>query len=99
MLNPITEPLGYDFFLRALLASAMVGVVCAVIGSYMVLRGLAFMGDALAHSAFPGVVAAYLLKGPFYLGAAAAAVGTALAIGWGSRRGNPPGAHANRRVF
>jgi len=88
MLNLITEPLGYDFFLRALLASAMVGVVCAVIGSYMVLRGLAFMGDALAHSAFPGVVAAYLLKGPFYLGAAAAAVATAVAIGWVTRRGN-----------
>ena len=53
----------------------------------MVLRGLAFMGDALSHSAFPGVVAAYLLKGPFYLGAAIAAVGTALAIGWVTRRG------------
>jgi len=46
------------------------------------------MGDALSHSAFPGVVAAYLLKGPFYLGAAIAAVGTALAIGWVTRRGN-----------
>ena len=88
MLTPVTEPLGYDFFLRALLASAIVGVVCAVIGSYMVLRGLAFMGDALAHSAFPGVVVAYLLKGPFYLGAAAAAVATAVAIGWVTRRGN-----------
>jgi manganese/iron transport system permease protein len=54
----------------------------------MVLRGLAFMGDALSHSAFPGVVAAYLLKGPFYVGAAIAAVGTALAIGWVTRRGN-----------
>jgi manganese/iron transport system permease protein len=53
-----------------------------------VLRGLAFMGDALAHSAFPGVVVAYLLKGPFYLGAAAAAVVTAVAIGWVTRRGN-----------
>jgi manganese/iron transport system permease protein len=45
------------------------------------------MGDALSHSAFPGVVAAYLLKGPFYLGAAIAAVGTALAIGWVTRTG------------
>jgi ABC-type Mn2+/Zn2+ transport system permease subunit len=62
--------------------------VCAVIGSYMVLRGLAFMGDALSHSAFPGVVLAYLFKGPFYLGAAVAAVATALAIGWVTRRGN-----------
>lgn len=87
MLTPITEPLGYDFFLRALLASAMVGVVCAVIGSFMVLRGLAFMGDALSHAAFPGVVAAYLLKAPFYLGAALAAVVTSLLIGWINRRG------------
>jgi len=55
MLVPLLDPLGYDFFLRALVASAVVGVVCAVIGSYMVLRGLAFMGDALSHSAFPGI--------------------------------------------
>jgi ABC-type Mn2+/Zn2+ transport system permease subunit len=45
------------------------------------------MGDALSHSAFPGVVAAYLLQGPFYLGAAVAAVGTALGIGWLTRTG------------
>jgi manganese/iron transport system permease protein len=88
MLTPILQPLAYDFFLRALLASAAVGVVTAVIGSYMVLRGLAFMGDALSHSAFPGVVVAYMIKLPFYLGAAVAAVATALAIGWVTRRGN-----------
>jgi len=87
VLNAILDPLAFPFFVRALAASALVGLVCAVVGSYMVLRGLAFMGDALSHSAFPGVVAAYLLKGPFYLGAAVAAVATALAIGWVSRRG------------
>ena len=86
-LDAILEPLTFAFFVRALFAAVVVGVVCAVVGSYMVLRGLAFMGDALSHSAFPGVVAAYLLKGPFYLGAAIAAVGTALAIGWVTRRG------------
>lgn len=86
-LEAILDPLAFPFFVRALLASALVGLVCAVVGSYMVLRGLAFMGDALSHSAFPGVVAAYLLKGPFYLGAAIAAVATALAIGWVTRRG------------
>jgi manganese/iron transport system permease protein len=88
--NPVAallDPLAFPFFVRALAASAIVGLVCAVVGSYMVLRGLAFMGDALSHSAFPGVVAAYLLKGPFYLGAAIAAVGTALAIGWVTRHG------------
>jgi manganese/iron transport system permease protein len=86
-LDALVEPLGFAFFVRALLASTIVGLVCAVVGSYMVLRGLAFMGDALSHSAFPGVVIAYLLKVPFYLGAAVAAVGTALAIGWVTRRG------------
>jgi manganese/iron transport system permease protein len=86
-LDALLEPLGFPFFVRALAASTVVGLVCAVVGSYMVLRGLAFMGDALSHSAFPGVVVAYLLKGPFYLGAAIAAVGTALAIGWVTRTG------------
>ncbi len=82
----LVDPLGYGFFVRALAASAIVGLVCAVVGTYMVLRGLAFMGDALSHAAFPGVVAAYLLGAPFYLGASIAAVGTALAIGWVTRR-------------
>jgi ABC-type Mn2+/Zn2+ transport system permease subunit len=86
-LAPILDPLAFSFFVRALAASAIVGLVCAVVGSFMVLRGLAFMGDALSHSAFPGVVVAYLVKGPFYVGAAIAAVGTALAIGWVTRRG------------
>jgi manganese/iron transport system permease protein len=87
LLDAILDPLTFPFFVRALAAGTVVGLVCAVVGSYMVLRGLAFMGDALSHSAFPGVVVAYLLKGPFYLGAAVAAVGTALAIGWVTRRG------------
>src|SRR5262249_1244981 len=86
--NLVADPLQYEFFQRALAASALVGVVCAVVGTYMVLRGLAFLGDAISHAAFPGVVIAYLLKVPFYLGAAVAAVITSLAIGWVSRRGN-----------
>jgi manganese/iron transport system permease protein len=88
MLSALTDPLVYGFFQRSLVAAVIVGLVCSVVGSFMVLRGLAFMGDAISHSAFPGVVAAYLLKGPFYLGAVIAAVGTALAIGWIGRRGN-----------
>lgn len=87
MLGLLLDPLAYDFFLRALVAAALVGLACAVVGTFMVLRGFAFMGDALSHAAFPGVVVAYLLRGPFYLGAAVAAVATALAIGWVSRRG------------
>lgn len=83
----LLDPLGYPFFVRALLASVLVGLVCAVVGTYVVLRGVAFIGDAIAHAGFPGVVAAYLLGAPFYLGAAVAAVGTALAIGYVTRRG------------
>jgi manganese/iron transport system permease protein len=82
MIDVLLAPLGYEFFVRALIAAALVGLVCAVVGSYMVLRGLSFMGDAISHAAFPGVVAAYLVHGPFYVGAAIAAVATALAIGW-----------------
>jgi manganese/iron transport system permease protein len=87
MIDAIAAPLAYEFFVRGLIASSIVGVVCAIVGSYMVLRGLVFMGDAISHSAFPGVVVAYLLAWPLYLGGAVAAVGTSLAIGWISRRG------------
>jgi manganese/iron transport system permease protein len=85
-MNLVLEPLALSFFVRALIASTMVGVVCAVVGTYVVLRGVAFIGDAIAHAAFPGVVAAFLLSIPFYVGAAVAAVGTALAIGWVTKR-------------
>jgi ABC-type Mn2+/Zn2+ transport system permease subunit len=51
-----------------------------------VLRGLAFIGDAIGHAAFPGVVVAFLLGAPFYVGAAVAAVGTAIAIGFVTHR-------------
>jgi manganese/iron transport system permease protein len=86
-MNLVLDPLAYAFFVRALIASAIVGLVCATVGSYIVLRGLAFMGDALSHSAFPGVVIAYMIKVPFYFGASIAAVATALAIGWVTRQG------------
>jgi manganese/iron transport system permease protein len=85
--NLLLEPLSYGFFVRALIASGLVGIVCAVVGTYVVLRGIAFIGDAIAHAGFPGVVAAYMLAIPFYLGAAVAAVSTALAIGYVTKRG------------
>jgi manganese/iron transport system permease protein len=86
MIDALLTPLQYEFGARALLAAALVGLVCAVVGSYMVLRGLSFMGDAISHAAFPGVVVAYLVGGSLYLGGAIAAVATALGIGWISRR-------------
>ena len=86
MIDALLAPLQFEFGVRALIAAALVGMVCAVVGSYMVLRGLAFMGDAISHAAFPGVVVAYLVGGSLYLGGAVAAVATALGIGWISRR-------------
>jgi len=86
MLQWLTEPISYAFMQRSLLASLMVGVLCAVIGCYVVLRGMAFMGDALAHAILPGVAIAYLLHGNLLLGGLIAAVIVALGIGFFSRQ-------------
>jgi len=80
-------PFEFGFMQRAFVGGVLVGAICALVGTYVVLRGLAFVGDALAHAAFPGVVIAYLLKGNIYLGATIFALATALAIGLVSRRG------------
>jgi manganese/iron transport system permease protein len=87
MLNWLLEPLTYGFMQRGLAASVMVGVLCAVVGCYVVLRGMAFLGDALAHAILPGVALAYLLKGNLMLGALIAAVVVGLGIGMLSRQG------------
>lgn len=86
MIDLLTTPLEHAFFLRALAAAVIVGTVCAVVGTYVVLKGLAFIGDAISHAAFPGVVIAFLVHGPYLLGAGIAAVATALSIGVVSRR-------------
>ncbi len=83
----LLAPLQYPFMLRALLASTIVGVLCAVMGTYVVLRGMAFLGDALAHAILPGVAIAYLLHGNLLVGAAVAAVVIALGIGLFSKEG------------
>jgi manganese/iron transport system permease protein len=81
------DPLAYGFMQRGLVAALLIGVVCAVMGTFVVLKGLAFIGDAVSHAAFPGLVIAYMLGAPLYLGGAIAAVGTSLAIGLVARRG------------
>jgi manganese/iron transport system permease protein len=82
----IVEPLQLAFMQRALLAALLIAVVGGVVGTFVVLKGLAFIGDALAHAAFAGVATAYVLGGSIYLGSVLAAVATALAIGFVSRR-------------
>ncbi|HEY7599762.1 MAG TPA: metal ABC transporter permease [Candidatus Limnocylindrales bacterium] len=83
----LADPLAFGFMQRGLVASVLVGVVCAVMGTFVVLKGLAFIGDAVSHATFPGLVIAYLLGLPLYIGGAVAAVATALAIGLVSRHG------------
>src|SRR5712692_10923261 len=80
------EPLQYAFVQRALAAAVLVALVCASVGVFVVLRGLAFLGDAIAHAAFPGVVIAFLLKINIVIGGSIAAVASALAIGAVARR-------------
>jgi manganese/iron transport system permease protein len=87
MISWLVEPLVYGFMQRGLAASVMVGVLCAVIGCYVVLRSMAFMGDALAHAILPGVAIAYLIDGSILVGALVAAVIVALLIGFFSRQG------------
>jgi manganese/iron transport system permease protein len=82
----LLEPLQYGFVQRALVGALIVGVVCASVGVFVVLRGLAFLGDAIAHAAFPGVVIAFLLKMDLVLGGSIAAVVSALTIGAVARR-------------
>lgn len=81
------DPLEFEFMQRALLAVVLVGVVSAVVGAFVVVRGMAFIGDALAHASFAGVAGAFALGVSIYLGAIVAAVATALGIGFISQRG------------
>jgi len=58
----LLEPLSYEFMQRGMIAAILVGIVCAVVGTYVVLRGMAFFGDALAHTILPGIALGYLLN-------------------------------------
>jgi len=87
MIDWFTAPLAYEFMQRAMAASLMVGILCAVVGCYVVLRSMAFLGDAMAHSILPGVAVAYLLSGNLMVGALISAISVALGIGLLSRQG------------
>lgn len=82
----LLEPLRFPFMLRGMLAAMMVGVVCPVVGTFVVLRGMAFFGDALAHTILPGVALGYLVsggssRGTLFWWALGAAILSALGIG------------------
>ncbi len=84
-MNWLTEPLQYPFMQRALIEVSIIGVLCGLVGCFVVLRGLAFIGDALAHAVFPGVVLSYAADRSILIGAFIFGSLTAVGIGVLSR--------------
>ena len=83
----LTDPLGYDFVLRALAEVVVMGATCGAIGAYVIVRRLAFIGDAISHAVFPGIVLAYLAGLSIFGGALVAGLITALGIALVARGG------------
>ena len=86
MTDYLFGPFQYSFMARALVVSVLVGVMCPVLGAYVITRGRAFMGDALAHSVLPGMVVAFLLGISPFFAAVPAGIAIALLMGAVSRR-------------
>ncbi|MBV8689079.1 MAG: metal ABC transporter permease [Candidatus Eremiobacteraeota bacterium] len=84
----LIAPFQLDFMVRGFIVAVLVGTLCSLIGAFVVLRRLSFIGDGIAHASFAGIVIAYLRGANFYLGAAVVAVLTALGIGFVHRKAN-----------
>ena len=80
MIELLLEPFGYQYMVRAIWVSALVGGVCAFLSCFLMLKGWSLMGDALAHAIVPGVALAYLLKVPYAAGAFFSGMLAALAM-------------------
>jgi manganese transport system permease protein len=86
IIDLILDPLQFLFMQRALLAAVLVGIICAVVGSYLLVKRWALLGDAISHAVLPGVVLGYaFLGGQFFIGALATGLLTALGIGYVER--------------
>ena len=86
ILDVSIQPFEYSFMVRALVVSVCVGVMCPLLGVYVVNRGLGFMGDAMAHSVMPGMVLAFILGISPFLGAIPTGIAVAFAIGYLGRK-------------
>ena len=86
MIDALVDPFQFPFMQRALVAAALAGCVCSVVGTFVILRGLAFMGDAITHSSLAGIATAYVLEGSILWGALGWAVPASMAITYVSRR-------------
>ncbi|WP_290777756.1 metal ABC transporter permease [Exiguobacterium sp. UBA5002] len=77
--------LQYEFLQKAMITAVMVGIICGVIGCFIILRGMSLMGDAISHAVLPGVAISYLLGINFLVGAVVTGLVTALGIGFVSQ--------------
>ena len=85
-MDHIFEPFQYSFMVRALIVSVLVGVMCPILGAYVITRGRSFMGDALAHSVLPAMVVAFMLGISPFFAAVPAGILIAVLMGGVSRR-------------
>lgn len=88
MLETILEPLQYSFMQRSLIVAITVGVICAVVGSYLMVQRLALLGDAISHSVLPGLAIAYMVGANIFLGAFIAGIISTVLINLISTRSN-----------
>ncbi len=82
MLEALIEPLQYGFMQRSLVIAIIVGLLCAVVGSYLMVQRLALLGDAISHSVLPGLAIAFMLGANIFVGAFIAGVSSTIAITW-----------------
>lgn len=82
MLEALIEPLQYGFMQRSLVVAILVGLLCAVVGSYLMVQRLALLGDAISHSVLPGLAIAFLVGANIFVGAFIAGVISTLLIAW-----------------
>ncbi|MBD2516876.1 metal ABC transporter permease [Nostoc sp. FACHB-973] len=82
MLEALIEPLQYGFMQRSLVIAILVGLLCAVVGSYLMVQRLALLGDAISHSVLPGLAIAFMVGANIYIGAFIAGVLSTMAIAW-----------------
>ncbi|MEG5016961.1 MULTISPECIES: metal ABC transporter permease [unclassified Microcoleus] len=82
MIQTLIEPLQYGFMQRSLIIAILVGIVCAIVGSYLMVQRLALLGDAISHSVLPGLAIAFILGGNIFIGAFIAGVLSTVIIAW-----------------
>jgi ABC-type Mn2+/Zn2+ transport system permease subunit len=85
-MNTLLEPFGYDFFVRALIVATLTGALCGLIGTYVVLRGMSYIGHGLSHAIFGGAVASSVLSIPVVVGAGVWGLFAAIFINQVARR-------------